>query len=272
MSATGNQFKLLAPAIPGAEGPVESSDGKWFAVSSSTGRVIRLLSDGTVLDHAHTGGTPAGLQWDPAGFLWLADMKRGMLHVGVDGSVQPAVTEFEGMPIRGCNDCSLTNDGHLYFTAPAGSGADKPVGEVFHRSPDGHVSRVDQGYAFCNGLAACRKRALLIVAETFTKKLWAFDLAADGRASGKRLFAQVPGDHRGGPDGIDFARTGELLVTNWGGGHIEVFSDQGRLVDRIATPFAKPSNLHFVGGDKKQLLVTEHSTPGVWLAQTGYQG
>jgi gluconolactonase len=122
------------------------------------------------------------------------------------------------------------------------------------------VRRVDEGFAFCNGIAIAPDGKTIVVAETFTKKLWAYathDLT-------KRAFATLGGDHRGGPDGIDFDIDGNLLATNWGGGAIEVFDNSGKLIEKIITPFAAPSNLHFGGEDGCELWITEHTNNAIW--------
>lgn len=257
-------FVQIARDVPGSEGPCFDARGRFFVVAPNRGQVLEVLAGGTLREHANTGGIPAGLQADREGFLWVADMRLGILRVSPEGAVERVVADFEGQPIRGCNDLAFDGRGHLYFTAPAGSNAEKPVGEVFYRRADGAVLRLDAGYAFSNGIAVSADDATLLVAETFTKSLWAFDLASDGAARRKRLFAVLPGEHRGGPDGIDFDAQGNLLAANWGGGAIEVFDPRGTLLERIETPFDKPSNLHFGGPDGRDLYVTEHTTNGVW--------
>lgn len=90
-------------------------------VAPNDGRVLEVIRDGTVLELANTGGIPAGLQLDRDGSLLVADMKLGILRVTMDGVVEDFVREFEGNPIRGCNDLAFDTAGDLYFTAPAGS-------------------------------------------------------------------------------------------------------------------------------------------------------
>ena len=75
------------------------------------------------------------------------------------------------------------------------------------------------------------------------------------------------GDHEGGPDGMDFDAEGNLLVANWGSGHLEVFGpDGGYPKQRIRCPFRCPSNLHFRPGSE-QVLVTEHENHALWQFQ-----
>jgi gluconolactonase len=103
-----------------------------------------------------------------------------------------------------------------------------------------------------------------VVAETFTKTLWAYELTESGHVVRKSHWATLSGNHRGGPDGIDFDIDGNLLATNWGGGAIEIFDPSGRAIDRLSTPFTQPSNLHFGGPDGCDLFVTEHTSNAVW--------
>ncbi|HUT34246.1 MAG TPA: SMP-30/gluconolactonase/LRE family protein [Planctomycetota bacterium] len=265
-------FTQIARDIPGAEGPCLDATGRLFMVCPNRGQVLQVAEDGSTREHANTGGTPAGLFADRENHLWVADMKLGILRCSPDGRLEHMVKEFEGAPIRGCNDLCLDGRGTLYFTAPAGSNAKKPIGEVYCRHADGSVTRIDQGYAFSNGIAVRADDSELIVAETFTKALWAFALAPDGTVGPKKRFAVLPGKHFGGPDGMDFDVEGNLLATNWGAGTIDVFARNGVLIERIECPFDKPSNVHFGGADGCDLYVTEHTTNGLWRTRWRYPG
>jgi gluconolactonase len=265
-------FELVAKGIAGAEGPVLDRRGRLFCVEPPTGKVLEIRDDGTLREHANTGGVPAGLQTDSCDDIWVADMKRGILRIDRDGRVHDVVRDFDDRPIRGCNDLSFDSHGNLYFTAPAGSGDQARVGEVFCRLLGGEVIRIDAGFAFCNGIAVAAGDAMLIVAETFTKMLWAYDLLSPGHAHNKRPFAKLRGDHRGGPDGIDFDCEGNLLAANWGGSMIEVFDRNGEPLEQMRTPFDQPSNLHFGGADGRTLWVTEHTNNAVWKTTWRYRG
>lgn len=80
------------------------------------------------------------------------------------------------------------------------------------------------------------------------------------------------GDHHGGPDGMDFDEHDNLIVANWGGGHLEVFSSAGGdPITRIKLPFCKPSNVHFKPGTNT-VFVTEHQFHGLWKFDWKYKG
>jgi sugar lactone lactonase YvrE len=102
----------------------------------------------------------------------------------------------------GWNDIVVDGRGNAYVNNP---GFDLMAGEAFAPgmialvSPDGTAREVADNVAFPNGMAVTPDNSTLIVAESYGKKLTAFDIAADGRLSNRRLWADL-GD--GVPDGI----------------------------------------------------------------------
>src|SRR5437879_10241807 len=66
-------------------------------------------------------------------------------------------------------------------------------------TPDGSARQVAGGLAFPNGMLVTSDNATLIVAESYAKRLSAFDAAADGSLSNRRVWADLAD---GVPDGI----------------------------------------------------------------------
>ncbi len=147
------------------------------------------------------------------------------------------VEAFQGRPIRGCNDCAFDSEGNLYFTAPAGSSRQNPVGEVYCCLASGEVRCLDTGYAFSNGLAVSVDDRLLIVAETFSKKLFMDTaLGKPGEVEEKFLSRQTPGEHDGGrTDGL-LTRKESSLQQTLERAHLEVFAIDGILKKRVPLP------------------------------------
>jgi len=65
-------------------------------------------------------------------------------------------------------------------------------------TPDGSARRVADDIAFPNGMLVTPD-STLIIAETYANRLTAFDIAADGGLSNRRVWADL---HGGFPDGI----------------------------------------------------------------------
>src|SRR5262249_12297367 len=63
---------------------------------------------------------------------------------------------------------------------------------------DGSVRQAADGIGFPNGMVVTPDNSTLIVAESFAKRLTAFDIAADGSLSNRRVWAGL----NDGPDGI----------------------------------------------------------------------
>jgi sugar lactone lactonase YvrE len=66
-------------------------------------------------------------------------------------------------------------------------------------TPDGSARQVADGIAFPNGVVVTPDNSTLIIAESYGNRLTAFDIAADGGLSNRRVWADV---QDGVPDGI----------------------------------------------------------------------
>jgi sugar lactone lactonase YvrE len=99
-----------------------------------------------------------------------------------------------------CNEIVVDGRGNVYVN---GGGFDqpgqKPSGIIALITPGGSIRQVADSLAFPNGMAVTPDNSTLIIAESFAKKLTAFDLAADGSLSNRRVWADLA---EGVPDGI----------------------------------------------------------------------
>jgi sugar lactone lactonase YvrE len=95
--------------------------------------------------------------------------------------------------VDGRGNIYLNNAG---FEFPGGKFA---PGTIALLAPDGLARQVADGIAFPNGMAVTPDNETLIVAESYGNKLTAFDIAADGGLSHRRVWADL-GD--GVPEGI----------------------------------------------------------------------
>lgn len=143
---------------------------------------------------------PFSIAWLKDGrLLVVSGQERLLLRQDPDGSL---VTHADLRPVAGqsCNEIVVDGRGNVYVN---GGGPDRPGGKpsgiIALVTPDGAVRQVADGIAFPNGMAVTADNSTLIVAESFARKLTAFDIAADGSLSNRRVWADL-GD--GVPDGI----------------------------------------------------------------------
>src|ERR671910_337169 len=102
----------------------------------------------------------------------------------------------------GFNEIVVDGRGNTYvnggdFDFETGEGAESGVVVLVH--PDGSVRQVAENIVFGNGMVVTPDNSTLIVAESWARRLSAFDIAADGGLSNRRVWADL-GDAP--PDGI----------------------------------------------------------------------
>src|SRR2546422_5133184 len=99
-----------------------------------------------------------------------------------------------GLSHLGFNEIVVDGRGNAYVN---GGGFNLMAGEKFAPgivalvTPDGSARQVADGIAFPNGMAVTPDNATLIVAESYGKRLTAFDIAADGSLSNRRGLADL---------------------------------------------------------------------------------
>ena len=197
------ETELLLTELAFGESP-RWHDGRLWVADWGLQQILVLDADGT-RDVAVQCRFPS---FQPICFDWLLDGRMLvvssrdalLLRKEPDGTL---VTHADLSAVsRGWNEIVIDGRGNAYVN---GGGFDVMAGEKFSPgmivlvTPDGAVRRVADGIAFPNGIAVMPNNSTLIVAESYGKKLTAFDVARDGTLSTGRTWADL-GD--GVPDGI----------------------------------------------------------------------
>jgi sugar lactone lactonase YvrE len=184
-----------------------------------------------------------------------------------DGSRWQTYADLAPMQVGPLGDMIGDSKGNLYlddvaFNSHLGE-ASRP-GRVLLVRPDRRVEVAAEGVEFPNGLAFLDGGRTLVVAETNAKRLTAFDVAADGHLSGRRLYADITAlagpDAR--PDGIWHAAEGIWVATLEGCAVVRV--RDGQLLARVDTAPRLP--IACCVRDDGALLVTVADTHGQPLA------
>lgn len=182
------------------------------------------------------------------------------------GGRQVVVEAFEGRHLSSPNDLVVRSDGMLFFTDPpyglgsAYQGVQRAnevgfSGVFAFDEASGTMVLIDDTLSRPNGLAFSPSEKRLYVGDTATQTLWAYDIAADGTASGKRLVVDVTDESKPGRvDGVRVDSTGLVYITCPGGVCV-VDPVRAIVLDRLATP-KRATNLAWGGPDLSELYIT----------------
>jgi sugar lactone lactonase YvrE len=242
---------LIVDGLTFPEAPRWHDGRLWFSDFYSR-RVLAVDVSGYVDTIAEIPQRPSGLGWTPDGGLLVVSMlDRSLLRV--DGGKSRVVADLSSLATGPCNDMVVDGQGRAYV---GNFGFDRHQGEpprtacIARVDPDGRVSRAAEDLSFPNGTVITPDGQTLIVAETFAHRLTAFDVAADGALSNRRLFAQLDGCF---PDGICLDAEGAVWVADARNPRVIRVLDGGRLERSVSTG-DRPSFACMLGGDDRQTL------------------
>jgi sugar lactone lactonase YvrE len=194
--------KTLMTGISFGEQPRWHEDRLWFSDWGSR-EVIAVDLEGNSEVILQTPSFPCCVDWLPDGRLIVVSAREGLLlRRQPDGTlVTHGDLRTVSTPPAG-NELVVDGRGNAYIN---GIGFDLMAGEPFAPgivamvTPDGSARRVADDLLFPNGMLVTPDNATLIVAESYAKRLSAFDIAADGSLSNRRVWADLG---TGVPDGI----------------------------------------------------------------------
>jgi gluconolactonase len=280
----------VAAGVCFLEGPAVAADGSVYFSDISGNRILKMDLQGTVTTFREDSGRTNGNTFDGRGRLISCEGaengpggRRRVVRTDLaTGKIEVLAERFEGKRFNSPNDVVVDPSGRVWFTDPLYA-PDRSIMELDHESvyridPDGQVTRVVTQPAIGrpNGLAISPDGKTLYVVDSQSirpdgnRKIWAFDVAADGSASKQRLVYDF-GRGRGG-DGMRLDSEGNLWVaagiskprtvneTADVPTGVYVISSQGELIGRIPIAEDVITNLAFGGEGKKTLYVTAGKT------------
>jgi sugar lactone lactonase YvrE len=170
---------------------------------SRTQEVIAVDLDGNSEVILRGRSFPLCVDWLPDGRLLVVSARDGLLlRREHDGSLVTYGDLKRASDPPAVNELVVDGRGNAYVN---GGGFNMMAGEEFALgvialvAPDGSARQVAGGLAFPNGMLVMPDSSTLIVAESYAKRLTAFDIGADGSLSNRRVWADL-GD--GVPDSI----------------------------------------------------------------------
>ncbi|TPL78809.1 SMP-30/gluconolactonase/LRE family protein [Mesorhizobium sp. B2-3-12] len=199
--SSGNKAHILLEGLAFGESP-RRHDGRLWVCNWGTGEIIAVDAHGNSEVVLRVPAVlPYSIDWLPDGRLLVISGREGLLlRQEPDGSLVTQA-DLRGLSKSPWNEIVVDGRGNIYVNgggpAPA-PGEHFGPGTIVLITPDGAVRQVADTFAFANGMAVTPDNKTLIVAESHANRLTAFDIAADGTLSNRRVWADLDGY----PDGI----------------------------------------------------------------------
>jgi gluconolactonase len=245
------------------EGPIAVDDGSVLVVEIEGGALTRVHPDGS---HSpiHCGGGPNGAAFGPDGAVYVCN-DGGLEFMTEDGirfpyalaagnhggsvqrvdlgtaAVEDVFTHVDGERIGNLNDIVFDAAGSCYVV-------DTTRGVLYYADPvAGSIRFAERGLEFPNGMGLSPDGTRLYVAETYTGRLYAWEVKSPGVLSGRRLLYATGGEH--GWDGLAVDGAGNVCASNLQRSGITVIAPTGDVVGAFVTPEHDPyvTNICFGG-------------------------
>jgi len=248
------------------EGPVwDARDGAVWFVDIETPAIHRYRLAG----EARGSWTPplrVTALWPRAAGGFIAHSERGFLIADPVAGRYELFHETEPqLPGNRSNDGKIDPAGRFW----SGTMDDSKLaasGALYRLDPDRRVHRIDDGYRITNGPAFSPDGRIMYHTDTIARTVYAFDVAADGSVSNKRIFLKFGDETVGNPDGMNIDSEGGLWIAFWGGWAVRRYAPDARLLEERHIPAAQVTSVVFAGERLERMFVT---SAAVGLERTG---
>ena len=237
-----------------AESPRWHDDRLWFS-NWGTDEIVAVDLDGNTEVIGHGGGGSGwAVDWLPDGSMLITGHE--LMRTQPDGS-RARHADLSQIAPYGVSEITVDGRGHVYVNSINFDFADfdqvissgQAPGKIVLITPDGEARQVADGLSFPNGMVVTPDNATLIVAESFARRLTAFDIGADGGLSNRQVWADVTGD------GICLDAEGAVWTSDVSpedSGVCLRVREGGEVLDRIELD--RPCYASMLGGDDGKTL------------------
>ena len=227
-------------------------NGRLYFSDMHRGLVLALNADGTTEVICTVANQPSGLGWDPAGNLMVVSMKdRRLLRQDTNGSLVE-LADLSALASWHCNDMVVDRLGRAYvgnFGFDLDGGAEPCLTNLIMVDTDGSTTEVANELGFPNGCVITPDGNTLIVGESWKGRLTAFDVAANGTLSNRRVWAKLDGAV---PDGICLDAEGAIWSACPLSGRVLRVREGGEVLQVVDT--GRPAFACMLGGDQGTTL------------------
>lgn len=235
------------------EGPLWQG-GKLYVAEMGADSVFIREGLGKRIFFRQRGCGPTAIAPYQNGFVVLCHLGHRLALIDAQGALLRNVeSDSTGKPFDDPNDCFADAQGGVYFSDPGVFSKDAEAsGEVYYLDARGKVRVVAGDLRYPNGVYVDRARGRLLVSEHLARRVLAFPIRGTGRLGPAAVFADIEaltlqrGQYReAGPDGLERAPNGEILVALYGEGRLLRLNGEGKLLGEILVPAPFVTNMAF---------------------------
>jgi len=241
------------------EGPLGMPKGELYFTDNRANQILLLDQKGKVSLLFDNTDNANGLALSRSGELYeVQGVGKRVNKRDKDGKVTTLSDGIGGKPFMAPNDLILNAKDGIYFTDPG----PRPVvagrkAFVYYLAPGAKDPVVaDDTLVRPNGLTLAFGGRMLIVDDSVSDEVSAWDVQRDGTLKNKRTLIKlrdIPEGKESGADGMAIDVMGRLYIATITG--VQVFDSSGRYLGTIKVP-RQPSNVAFAGPKKATLYIT----------------
>jgi sugar lactone lactonase YvrE len=234
----------------------------WFS-DMHAHEVVAMTPDGARETIVSSPTAVSGLGWLPDGRMLIVSMDDiKLMRLETDGRL---VVHADLSPVAAFNPNDMVVDakGRAYvgnFGFPLYPRGETRPAKMARVDPDGSVHEAADELIFPNGTVITPDGKTLIVGETFASRMTAFDIAADGGLSNRRVWASLP--EPAVPDGCCLDVEGAIWVASPTTNDVIRLHEGGEVSERIDV--GRGAYACMLGGDDRKtlfVLVSDDSDP-----------
>ncbi|MGL5318658.1 MAG: SMP-30/gluconolactonase/LRE family protein [Bacteroidales bacterium] len=236
----------------GIEGPATDKHGAVYVVNYlKEGTIGKVLPEGhsSLFATLPSGSVGNSIRILSNGHLIVADYKGHNL-ISIDPLTQEQSIYAHCPEMNQPNDLAVSaKTGIIYASDPNWKNS---TGKLWAIYRDGTCKLIEDNIGTTNGIELSPDNKTLYVNESIQRKLWKYKVKKNGDLSNKQLLYTFQGF---GLDGMKCDNKGNIYVTRYDKGTVEVISPEGKFIQEYTLTGKQPSNLTF-SPDQSLLYVT----------------
>jgi gluconolactonase len=242
----GPTLTTVNPDSAYPEGPTVI-DGVLYYAEMGNDRVMRFDGETNSPVWTRDGCGPTTVaQLGDGSLAVLCHREAIVARIDAEGALLGIVDrDRDGRSFTNPNAGTSDGKGGIYFSSSGSfSPGARATGAILHLDASGALARVAEGIHYANGVAISPDGRTLFASEHLERRVLAFYIAGDGTLSNRRTFVALDelvgaDPERGwevGPDGLNADRDGNLIIAEYGAGHLLIVDGDGKLIATIDVP------------------------------------